>query len=130
MVAEYAPKSRCPVRDTSPHFPVFVEFKDASYIKRYDVLCQRLVLEQLYTTAAVIAVQRSDADTGKYADVSDTTSLKVFVTSLAGHVAYSDVVGHSFRFMWATRSPSIATSSRFSTGFRRASPFVLKDLLT
>ena len=26
------------VRDASPHFPVFPEFKGASYLKRYDLL--------------------------------------------------------------------------------------------
>ena len=58
MMVEDAPKSRSPVRDASPHFPVFDEFKDASYLKRYDLLCQKLVQEQLYTTAALIASPR------------------------------------------------------------------------
>ena len=34
MLVEDAPESRSPVRDTSPHFPVFDEFKGASYLKR------------------------------------------------------------------------------------------------
>jgi hypothetical protein len=55
MLVEDAPKSRSPVKDKSPHFPVSDEFQNASYLKRYDVLCQRLVQEQLYTSAAVIA---------------------------------------------------------------------------
>ena len=53
MLVEDAPGSRSPVRDASPHFPVFPEFQGASYLKRYDLLCQRLVQEQLYTTAAI-----------------------------------------------------------------------------
>ncbi len=57
MMVEDAPESRRPVRDSSPHFPVFEEFKGASYLTRYDLLCQRLVQEQLYTTAAVIAAE-------------------------------------------------------------------------
>lgn len=87
MMVEDAPESRRPVRDLSPHFPVFAEFKGASYIKRYDLLCQRLVQEQLYTTAAVITAERSAVDSGDFTNLSSMTSLKAFVTALAGHVA-------------------------------------------
>ena len=55
--------------------------------KRYDVLCQRLVQEQLYTTAAVLASLRGASTTGQFAEMCELTSLKTFVTSLAGHVA-------------------------------------------
>ncbi len=87
MMVEDASGSRSPVRDSSPHFPVFEEFKGASYLKRYDLLCQRLVQEQLYTTAAVIAAERGAVTTGDFTNLSDMTSLKTFITSLAGHVA-------------------------------------------
>ncbi len=87
MMVEDASESRSPVRDSSPHFPVFEEFKGASYLKRYDLLCQRLVQEQLYTTAAVIAAERSAVTAGDFTNLSDMTSLKTFITALAGHVA-------------------------------------------
>lgn len=87
MLVEDAPKSRTTVKDKSPHFPVSAEFRNASYLKRYDLLCQRLVQEQLYSSAAVIASPREAMTTGNYSDLSDMTSLKVFVSSLAGHVA-------------------------------------------
>lgn len=87
MVVEDAPASRKPVRNASPHFPVFEEFNGASYLKRYDLLCQRLVQERLYTTAAVLTAERSALDTGEFAELSSMTSLKTFVTALAGHVA-------------------------------------------
>jgi type II restriction enzyme len=87
MIVEDASGSRSPIRDSSPHFPVFEEFKGASYLKRYDLLCQRLVQEQLYTMAAVIAAERSAVNTGDYTSLSDMTGLKTFITSLAGHVA-------------------------------------------
>lgn len=87
MMVEDAAGSRSPVRDSSPHFPVFDEFKGASYLKRYDLLCQRLVQEQLYTTAAVIAAERSAVTTGEFTNLSEMTSLKAFITSLAGHIA-------------------------------------------
>lgn len=87
MLVEDAPKSRSPVKDKSPHFPVSAEFQNASYLKRYDVLCQRLMQEQLYSSAAVIASPRGASTNGQYSDLSDMTSLKTFVSSLAGHVA-------------------------------------------
>ncbi len=87
MLVEDAAASRSPVRDRSPHFPVFPEFQGASYIKRYNLLCQRLVQEQLYTTASVIASPRSAASDGAYVELDELTSLQTFVTSLAGHVA-------------------------------------------
>jgi len=87
MMVEDAPASRRPVRDKSPHFPVFEEFKGASYLTRYDLLCQRLVQEQLYTTATVITAPRSAVDSGEFSELSSMTGLKTFVTALAGHVA-------------------------------------------
>lgn len=87
MLVEDAPGSRSPVRDRSPHFPVFTEFQGASYLKRYDVLCQRLVQEQLYTTASLLASPRTAATSGEMVELSDMTGLKTFVTSFAGHIA-------------------------------------------
>ena len=87
MLVEDAPESRTPVRDSSPHFPVFPEFQGAAYLNRYDILCQRLIQEQLYTTASIITSPRSAVTTGEYADLSEMTGLKTFVTSLAGHIA-------------------------------------------
>lgn len=88
-LVEDAPESRRPVGDSSPHFPVFEVFRGASYLKRYDLLCQRLVQEQLYTTAAVIASERNAAGSGAFRSLSPMTSLKTFVTALAGHIASS-----------------------------------------
>lgn len=87
MVVEDAPKSRSTVKDKSPHFPVSRAFEQASYLQRYDILCKRLVQEQLYSAAAVIATQRVSAAKGVYSDVSEMTSLKSFVATFAGHIA-------------------------------------------
>ena len=87
MLLEDAPASRAPVSDKSPHFPVFPEFRKASYSERYNILCKKLVQERLYTTASIILSERSAVDTGKYTELSDLTGLKTFVTSFAGHIA-------------------------------------------
>lgn len=87
MVVEDAPESRSPVRDSSPHFPVFPEFSGASYLQRYDILCQKLAKEQLYTSASVITTPRSSVHDGAYSDLSQMTGLRSFVATLAGHIA-------------------------------------------
>ena len=87
MLLEDAPKSRTPVRDGSPHFPVFPEFEGASYADRYNILCRKLVQEQLYTAASVIISPRDAVDSGKYSELSRMTGLQTFVTELAGHIA-------------------------------------------
>lgn len=87
MHVEDAPKSRAPVKESSPHFPIFQEFVGASYLKRYDLLCEKMVKEQLYTAASVIASKRDAINTGEYSEMSELTSLKTFVTKFAGHIA-------------------------------------------
>lgn len=87
MLMEDAAGSRSAVRDRSPHFPLFKEFEGASYQKRYHILCQRLMQEQLYSAACIITSPRTASKDGAYATLDEMTSLKTFVTSLAGHVA-------------------------------------------
>lgn len=87
MLLEDTPKSRRAVKDVSPHYPVFKEFQGASYAERYNILCRKLVQEQLYTAASVIVSPRTAVNDGAYAYLSDMTGLKTFVTEFAGHVA-------------------------------------------
>lgn len=83
---EDAPASRAPVKDTSVNFPLFPEFRDASYADRYNILCKKLVSESLYTAATVILSPRTSSKSGAYSEMSDTTGLKTFVRTLAGHI--------------------------------------------
>jgi hypothetical protein len=87
MLVEDAVGSRRAIRDRSDHFPVRPEFQGASYIERYNLLCRKLVQENLYTSAAVLASPRAAMQTGKFSDVSEMTSLKMFVTNFAAHIA-------------------------------------------
>ena len=87
MVVEDAPGSQKPVKDKSPHFPVLPDFVGASYLKRYDILCQKLAKEQLYSSASVIATPRTAVTNGAYTELSTMTGLRSFVASLAGHIA-------------------------------------------
>ena len=78
MLVEDAPSS---------HFPVRPEFQNASYLKRYDLLCRKLMQENLYTAASVITSPATAARNGRFNEVSELTGLKNFVTTFAAHIA-------------------------------------------
>lgn len=56
-------KSKRPVRNPQPHFEVFSEFYDASYAKRYELFCRKLVLERKYNAACFLMSQRPQSET-------------------------------------------------------------------
>jgi hypothetical protein len=87
MLLEDCRGSQSLVQDTSCHFPMFPEFNGTSYAERYNILCQKLVQEQLYTSASVILSPRAAYRSGEYSELSEMTGLKTFVTTLAGHIA-------------------------------------------
>jgi hypothetical protein len=87
ILLEDTEASRAPVSDTSPNFPVFPEFRGASYADRYNILCKKLMAENLYTSAAVILSPRSASKSGEYSEMDHVVGLKSFVTTLAGHIA-------------------------------------------
>ena len=87
MLVEDCEKSRASVASKEPHFPVFPEFKMASYADRYDLLCQKLMQEKLYTTATTILSPRKAKTTGAYSELSKLTGLKNFVVTFASHIA-------------------------------------------
>jgi Restriction endonuclease XhoI len=87
MLVEDAEQSRSPVRDNSPHFPIFPEFKNAFYLERYHLLCGKMKHEQLYTAATTLATPRSASKDGRFTANDDMTSLSSFVSTFAGHIA-------------------------------------------
>ncbi len=87
ILVEDAEGSREPIRSVSPHFPILREFEGASYASRYNILCRKLMQEQLYTAAAVLMSPRSASMTGEYSELSELTGLRTFISQLAGHIA-------------------------------------------
>ena len=74
-----------PARELKPsYFDVFPEFRWASYLDRYRLLCEKLMLESLYTSAALILSPRTAAVTGEYSGVSDASGLETFISELRG----------------------------------------------
>jgi hypothetical protein len=47
-------ETNAPVKVAEPHFPVFPEFKNASYARRVEELCSRLVREKLYHCSCLV----------------------------------------------------------------------------
>lgn len=85
MLVEDAPSSMIKVRDTSP---VFSESQGAPYLDRDNVLCEKLVKVQPDTIATCVTSSRKvGLNTGVYAELSEMTSIKTFVSSFAAHIA-------------------------------------------
>lgn len=87
MMLEDCDKSRSPVKETCHNFPMFPEFRGASYAERYNLLCRRLMQEKLYSSAALLLSPRTAGKTGEYLDLSELTSIRSFFAGLAARVA-------------------------------------------
>jgi hypothetical protein len=87
FLLEECPRSLAPIRVKEPHFPVFPEFQGASYAKRYELLCRKLVLERHYEAAALLMADGSGGARGEYNEPATDLSFRQFAGSLAGHVA-------------------------------------------
>lgn len=87
FVLEECPRSTNAVQFASPHFPAMPEFENASYVARYEILCRKLVQEQLYDAAALVLTDRKTGKTGRFRTASALTSAQRFGATLAGKVA-------------------------------------------
>jgi restriction endonuclease XhoI-like protein len=58
FLLEDCEKSRQPVKVKEPHFKVFPEFKEASYINRYEIMLQKFLRERLYDGCSLILSKR------------------------------------------------------------------------
>jgi hypothetical protein len=81
MLLEDCDKSNQPVKVNSPIYPSFSEFENASYARRYDLLCSKLIQENLYTHAALITSRRGGSKAGF---ISEQTSVTSFIKVLYG----------------------------------------------
>jgi len=91
FLLEDSPGSNKPVSVKEPWFPVFEEFKGASYAQRYCLLCLKLVRERLYDATCFLMSPREAAATGEYREPEKELSFRSFITSLAGRAeAYAE----------------------------------------
>jgi hypothetical protein len=84
MLLEDCSGSSVPVSVRSPHFGVIEEFVDSSYIKRYEIFCNKLVLERQYNAACFITSNKKDS--GNYSTPSKNLSFKSFIASMLSAV--------------------------------------------
>ena len=79
--------SNRPVSVKEPHFKVFPEFIDASYMKRYELFCRKIVLERHYTASAFITSTNRDGIRGSFKTPADDLSIEHFAKMLTAHVS-------------------------------------------
>lgn len=87
ILLEEAPRSTSPVKVEEPHFKVFKEFRGASYAKRYELFCQKLVRERLYSASCLILSNRETGPKGEFREPSAELTFEGFTSALTGHVS-------------------------------------------
>lgn len=86
FMLEDCPRSRSTVKVKEPHFEVFPEFREASYMRRYELFCRKLVLERHYTSSAFITSDSSTGQQGQFITPAEDLSLERFAKALTAHV--------------------------------------------
>lgn len=82
MMLEEAAGSSAPVRTRTDHYEVLPEFKDASYAKRYELFCERLMRERLYDATCLILSNKVSGPKGEYKEPAEELRFSKFATSL------------------------------------------------
>jgi len=86
FVLEDCHESQKPVRVQEPHFKVFPEFVNASYGKRYELFCRKLVRERHYNVAAFLMSDKTGGLKGHYTEPADDLTIDIFARSLVAQV--------------------------------------------
>lgn len=90
MLLEDATGSTRPVSVSEPHFPVFDEFREASYAKRYEILLTKMVPERLYDAASLILSPSDTGLNGTFSEPCPELTFANFAESLVARaIAYS-----------------------------------------
>lgn len=79
--------SRRPVKVKEPHFKVFPEFVSASYAKRYELFCRKLVRERHYDASACLLSEQKSGLKGGFTEPAEDLTFLQFAQSLAAHAA-------------------------------------------
>lgn len=82
MMLEQAEKSLNAVGVKEPHFPVFEEFRSASYAQRYEILITKLLRERLYDGAAFLLASQAGGSKGDYCEPSSELGFERLLSSL------------------------------------------------
>ncbi len=82
MVVGKDSQSTHKVKVSEPHFSVRTEFKKTTYLDRYRILFQRLVLEHKYNAVALIVTKGK----GHYENLAENISIETFLNSFRGYL--------------------------------------------
>jgi hypothetical protein len=82
MLVEKSEKSTRPVRVNEPHFKVLPEFIGGSYLDRYKILCEKLMLERHYSQCCLMWSKQDST----FGNVADDSSIDSFIHSYIGHL--------------------------------------------
>jgi hypothetical protein len=86
FMLEDCARSQSPVRVKEPHFEVFPEFKSASYAKRYEIFCRKLLRERHYSATSFITSQKDKGVKGNFIEPSKELSFDIFAKSLKAQI--------------------------------------------
>lgn len=86
MLLEDCDRSRSPVKVMEPSFPVFPEFKAASYCDRYAILIEKLLRDRLYDSACFLLSSSASAESGDYLEPNAELTFAKFVAPLVARV--------------------------------------------
>ena len=84
MLLEECPGSMSPVSVREPHFPVFPDFRDASYCRRYELLLNHCIRERLYDSACFFLSEQSSGAKGTFREPSSEMAFDQFAASFLG----------------------------------------------
>jgi hypothetical protein len=84
MMLEETLTSTRPIRSWESYFKVFPEFKNASYVDRYNLLLTKLVRERLYDATCFLLSDVKNGRKGGYREPNPELSCANFITSLLG----------------------------------------------
>lgn len=83
FLLEDAPRVHSPVRPSEPYFTVDPIFHDASYNRRYQILCQRLIYERFYDGVCLTLATNAQPTTVSHP--SPELDFEQFAAKLQGH---------------------------------------------
>lgn len=83
FLLEDCARVHAPVASSEPYFKVDPVFEGASYARRYEVLCERLVLERKYTSACLALATKDDPTS--IAFPADALNFRQFAAAIDGH---------------------------------------------
>ena len=82
IMVENTVDSTKPVKCLQPYYPVLKDFQNTSYLDRYKIFCQKLMLERMYNQACLMPISNYVT----LEEVPDNISINTFLFSFIGHL--------------------------------------------